>query len=98
MEAYGAKYLGLRVFLGSSKRDLFQYIKVRTTKRLRSYKESKINQARREVLLKSVILTHPNYAMSCFRFPKTLLQQISSEIKRFWWGSKEGERKIHWIK
>ncbi|KAF7143502.1 hypothetical protein RHSIM_Rhsim05G0149000 [Rhododendron simsii] len=49
MEAYGAKYLGLPVFLGRSKRDLFQYIKDRTTKRLRSYKESKINHAGREI-------------------------------------------------
>ncbi|KAF7144600.1 hypothetical protein RHSIM_Rhsim04G0148900 [Rhododendron simsii] len=67
MEANGAKYLGISVFLGSSKRDLFQYIKDRTTKHLQSYKESKVNQAGHEVLLKSVLLTHPNYAMSCFQ-------------------------------
>ncbi|KAF7134747.1 hypothetical protein RHSIM_Rhsim08G0124600 [Rhododendron simsii] len=45
MGAYGAKYLGLPVFIDRSKRDLFQYIKDRTTKQLRSYKESKINHA-----------------------------------------------------
>ncbi|XP_058198477.1 uncharacterized protein LOC131313998 [Rhododendron vialii] len=27
-----------------------------------------------------------------------LMNQISAEIAKFWWGSKEAERKIHWIK
>ncbi|KAF7152227.1 hypothetical protein RHSIM_Rhsim01G0161700 [Rhododendron simsii] len=98
MEAHGARYLGLPVFHGNSKRDLFSYVKDNTIKRLRRWKDNQVNHAGREVLLKSVVLSLPNYAMSCFRLPKTILQQISSEVSRFWWGSKEGERKIHWIK
>ncbi|KAG5556171.1 hypothetical protein RHGRI_006709 [Rhododendron griersonianum] len=35
--------------------------------------------------------------MSCFRLPKQLMNQISVEIAKFLWGSKEGECKIHWI-
>ncbi|KAF7130266.1 hypothetical protein RHSIM_Rhsim10G0116300 [Rhododendron simsii] len=31
------------------------------------------------------------WVMECIR-------TISSEVSQFWWGSKEGERKIHWIK
>ncbi|KAF7146289.1 hypothetical protein RHSIM_Rhsim04G0067000 [Rhododendron simsii] len=88
MEAKEAKYLGLPVFLGNSKRELFSYVK----------DHSRPNSAGREVLIKSVLLTIPSYAMSCFRLPKQLMNQISAEIAKFWWGSKEGERKIHWIK
>ncbi|KAF7143291.1 hypothetical protein RHSIM_Rhsim05G0117700 [Rhododendron simsii] len=98
MEANGARYLGLLVFHGNSKRDLYSYVKDNTIKRLRRWKDNQVNHAGREVLLKSVVLPLPNYAISCFRLRKTILQQISSEVLWFWWGSKEGERKIHWIK
>ncbi|XP_058189268.1 uncharacterized protein LOC131306858 [Rhododendron vialii] len=98
MEAKEAKYLGLPVFLGNSKHELFSYVKDRTIKRLRSWIDSRPNSAGREVLIKSVLLTIPSYAMSCFWLPKQLMNQISAEIAKFWWGSKEGERKIHWIK
>ncbi|KAF7154602.1 hypothetical protein RHSIM_Rhsim01G0174200 [Rhododendron simsii] len=98
MEAKEAKYLGIPVFLGNSKRELFSYVKDRTIKRLRSWIDSRPNSAGRKVLIKSILLTIPSYAMSCFRLPKQLMNQISAEIAKFWWGSKEGERKIHWIK
>lgn len=34
--------------------------------------------------------------MSVFRLPDTLLDEIQSMLARFWWGSKDHERKIHW--
>jgi len=36
--------------------------------------------------------------MSCFLLPMSLCEHIESMIGKFWWGSKQGERKIHWIK
>lgn len=97
VEVNDAKYLGLPMFLGHSKRDLFAYIKGRILKRLKSYKESFLNSAGLEVLVKAVLMVLPSYAMSCFRLPKTLTKQLSAEIAKFWWGSKEGECKIHWV-
>ena len=33
---------------------------------------------------------------SCFRLPKTLINDIHKIIAKFWWGSKDNEKKIHW--
>lgn len=97
LEVRQAKYLGLPLFLGLSKKDLFEYIKVRTVNRLRSWKDITPNGAGREILLKAVVLPLASYAMSCFRLPKILMNQISAESAKFWWGSRNGERKIHWV-
>ena len=35
--------------------------------------------------------------MSCFLLPKTFCNTLHQMCARFWWGSKDGERKIHWM-
>jgi len=52
----------------------------------------------REVLIKSVVQAIPTYVISCFLLPIGLCEHIESMISKFWWGSKQGGRKIHWIK
>ena len=37
------------------------------------------------------------YAMSVFRLPGSLSDEINSMISNYWWGQKQGERKIHWV-
>lgn len=39
----------------------------------------------------------PTYSMSCFRLPKTFLDELESLFAKFWWGNK-GTDKIHWLK
>ena len=36
--------------------------------------------------------------MSCFKFPVSLCSEIESLIRRFWWGQKGEQRKVHWVK
>lgn len=36
--------------------------------------------------------------MGCLLIPKDLCHHLESIISHFWWGCKNGERKIHWIK
>ena len=48
-------------------------------------------------MIKAVIQAIPTYAMSCFQFPAGLCQEISSMANRFWWGQRNGGRKIHWM-
>uniref|UniRef100_A0A2N9IE72 Reverse transcriptase zinc-binding domain-containing protein n=1 Tax=Fagus sylvatica TaxID=28930 RepID=A0A2N9IE72_FAGSY len=61
------------------------------------WKEKLLSQAGREVLIKAVIQAIPTYAMSCFKFPAGLCAEISSMATRFWWGQRDGKRKIHWL-
>ncbi|GAV59178.1 hypothetical protein CFOL_v3_02709 [Cephalotus follicularis] len=35
--------------------------------------------------------------MSVFKFPKGLCDYLTKPIKKFWWGQKVNERKIHWM-
>ena len=77
---------------------MFDFIRQKTVNRLKGWKEKLPSQAGKEVLLKSVVLALPTYVMSCYRLPKELCRNICSEMARFWWGQREDERKIHWIK
>lgn len=52
---------------------------------------------RKETLIKSVITALPVYAMSCFRIPNKILDEIARMITRFWWNGNEEHRKIHWV-
>jgi hypothetical protein len=91
------KYLGLPPILGRSKKRAFNEIKDRIWKRLQGWKEKLLSQAGREILIKTVVQAIPNYAMSCFKFLAGLCDDICSMANRFWWGQRNGERKIHWV-
>ena len=51
----------------------------------------------KEVLIKSVALAIPTYSMDCFKLPPGLCQHINGILRKFWWGSKNGERKTAWV-
>jgi hypothetical protein len=47
----------------------------------------------KEILIKSVAQAIPTFSMSCFKLPRGLYEHINSLLRKFWWGSKEGQRK-----
>jgi hypothetical protein len=91
------KYLGLPSVIGRTKKKAFHEVKDRIWKRLQGWKEKFLSQAGREVLIKVVIQAIPTYAMSVFSFLASLCVDICSMANRFWWGQREGSRKIHWL-
>ena len=38
----------------------------------------------------------PTFAISCFKLPVGLCKEIETQIRKFWWGERSGQRKIHW--
>jgi ribonuclease HI len=92
-----SKYLGLPVVFGRSKKLIFSLVIDRVWKKLKGWKENCLSRAGKEVLIKAVAQAILNYIMGCYKLPENCCQEIESMLAKFWWGSKEGKRKIHWM-
>ncbi|KAL3534703.1 hypothetical protein ACH5RR_003164 [Cinchona calisaya] len=92
------EYLGLPMVITRAKNQVFRFIREKAAKKFQNWKGSFLRQAGKEVLLKSVVMALPNYTISYFRLPKGMCKELSKMMARFWWGSKEGEKKTHWVK
>ncbi|XP_021734157.1 uncharacterized protein LOC110700882 [Chenopodium quinoa] len=88
------KYLGLPTYIGRSKKIVFQTIQDRVWKKVKGWKERFLSRAGREVPLKSVAQAIPTYAMQCFKLPESVIGNITSLCRNFWWGQKGSERKL----
>ena len=92
------EYLGLPSMVGRNKRVSFEHLKQRVWKRLQGWEGKLLSQARRKVLIKSVIQAIPTYTMSCFKLPVTLCHELETLVRKFWWGQRGDRRKVHWVK
>ena len=89
------KYLGLPSLFGKHKKASLMFIKEKVLTKLQGWKEQLLSQMGREILLKVVIQAIPTYAMSYFKIPITLYEEIESLIRKFWWGQRGNQNKIH---
>lgn len=96
-EARSDKYLGLPVYMGKSKAKMFSYLKDKVWKRIQGWKEKLLSRAGKETLIKAIAQAIPSYAMACFDLTKTLCDEISAMICRFWWAQQENEKKMHFL-
>ena len=90
------KYLGLPDVVGRTKKESLNYIRERVWNKLQGWKERLLSKAGKKVLLKAVVQAIPTFAMSCFKLPKGLIQDINRLIRKLWWGQQGDQRKIHW--
>ena len=84
--------------VGKNRRASLNYIKERVWGKPQGWKEKLLSQAGREVLLKAVVQAIPTFAMSCFKLPVGLCNDIEAMIRKVWWGQRCDHRKIHWKK
>ncbi|KAK3194099.1 hypothetical protein Dsin_025409 [Dipteronia sinensis] len=92
------RYLCLPSMVGRNKRVLFNDIKERVWKKMRGWKDIYFSFGEKEVLIKAVAQAIPSYSMSIFRLPVGLCNDLKAMVSKFWWGSRDGKRKISWIK
>lgn len=48
-------------------------------------------------MLRSVLSAIPSHAMSCYKLPQGLCDQIQSLLTRFWWDTAQDKRSMSWI-
>jgi hypothetical protein len=56
-----------------------------------------LSWAGKEFLSKAVAQAIPTFAMGFFDVTKSICNQISTMICRYWWSQREGSHKIHWL-
>ncbi|KAL0430488.1 UNVERIFIED_CONTAM: putative mitochondrial protein [Sesamum radiatum] len=89
-------YLGLPAVTFRSKKALFSALRDRIWRRIQGWHEKSLSQAGKAVLIQAVVQAIPSYAMSCFRLPKTLIQEFQAMAANFFWH--DGDRRhIHWL-
>jgi hypothetical protein len=78
-------YLGLPILMGNSKKRAFQGIIDKILGKIEGWKAKSLSQARRLVLIKSIVVALPSYAMSSFLLPKCFCSKLDRIFKNFWW-------------
>lgn len=91
------KYMGLPECFSGSKVEMLQYIHEKMTSRFHSWYGFFLSTGGKEVLLKSVAIAMPVFAMSVFKLPKTTCKNLTSAMANFWWNAQEGQKKMHWV-
>ncbi|KAJ9128721.1 hypothetical protein P3X46_034547, partial [Hevea brasiliensis] len=91
-------YLGLPTAIGRNKQEVFQFVKDKFWRRINSWKNKALSRAGKEILVKTVLQSLPNYVMNLFLLPKGICDDLQQIMARFWWGTKvDGSRSLHWL-
>jgi ribonuclease HI len=95
--SFEEKYLGLPIPEGCMRSGKFKPTKERFRKRATDWAEKYMSSAAKETLIKSILQSLPTYAMSVFKFPAGLLEDLTKMVRDFWWGDEENRKKLHWM-
>ncbi|OMO54692.1 reverse transcriptase [Corchorus capsularis] len=90
------RYLGLPIMIGRSRTRELRLIKDRLWSRVNTWKGKLLSIAGKAVMIQSIAQSIPLYLMSCFQFPKSFIHELNMVIADFWWGERNGRKKIHW--
>lgn len=91
------RYLSLPTVTGKDKQSWFRGLSDRIWKRVNGWEGRLLSKAGKEVLIKAVAQSIPNYTMSVFQLPIGTCKEIDRCLARFWWSKSTG-RGIHWRK
>lgn len=72
---------------GLSKKLFFDGITTKLLTKMAGWKSTLLSSVGKEILLKTVSQSIPNYAMSILLLPKGFSKDLMSAVCRFWWSS-----------
>ncbi|XP_017632704.1 uncharacterized protein LOC108475235 [Gossypium arboreum] len=85
-------YIGLPLPIGKKKIVAFQEIINNMSCKLNSWTKRLLSFGGKEVFIKAVLQSIPTYALSIFKAPRGVLDDIQSKLSRAWWTGKEKGR------
>lgn len=91
------RYLGVKTIHGRTTTSHFTHILEKINTRLKGWKTRHLSLAGRRVMAQSVRASSPYCTMQSTYLSKSICDEIDKKIRKFIWGSKEGERKIHLV-
>jgi hypothetical protein len=83
--------------VGPSRSGAFKYLKYIIWKLIQGWMERLLSSGGKDILIKSVAQAIPIFSMACFKLPRELCEHINSILRKFRWGSRDGERKTCWV-
>lgn len=89
------KYLGLPLMIGRKKMSFFNEVKLRVLSKIAGWQIKMFSSWGKEVLIKAAAQAIIAYAMSVFKLPIGVCEDIQRAIAKFWWGTKEEKHGIH---
>ncbi|KAM2624892.1 hypothetical protein TB1_031827 [Malus domestica] len=78
------KYLGLQADFGHSKNTVFAKIRDKIEVHMSGWAEQYLSQAGKEILVKTVAMALPNFAISCFKLPIGVCRDVERAIRNYW--------------
>ncbi|KAL4283764.1 hypothetical protein GQ457_16G018170 [Hibiscus cannabinus] len=81
-------YLGVPLLIGKNKYVAFGRYRDKMDTRVSKWSNLLLSFSGREVLIKSIAQALPQYVMSCYLLPCSLVEEMSWSIRRFWWSGK----------
>lgn len=95
MVGFEEKYLGLPTPSGRMSKGKFHHLQEQLTKHILQWEEA-ASQGGKEILIKAVAQSLTTYLMGVFRLPRSVCDDLTRMVRNFWWGAREGKRKMHW--
>ncbi|KAH9656688.1 reverse transcriptase domain-containing protein [Citrus sinensis] len=95
------KYLGLPSMIGRKRSSFFNDIKLKVANKLSSWQHKFFSCGGKEVLIKAAVQAISAYAMSVFKIPGGVCDDIQKMVAKFWWRVGNGQKihvhKANWI-
>jgi ABC-type maltose transport system permease subunit len=81
-----SKYLGMPLFFGKSKSATFKDVLEKVSRKIERWRGKTLSQAGCTMLIKSIVVSIPSYAMSSFLLPISFSNSLDRIFKKNWWG------------
>ncbi|CAM8918528.1 unnamed protein product [Rhodiola kirilowii] len=95
--SHHAKYLGLPLSLQRKLTLNFSGLIDKFGNKTEGWMSKNLSAGGKEVLIKAVLQSLPQYAMNCFLLPDYIINKMHSSIRNFWWTCSSSKKPMHWI-